>query len=234
MNQTLARYLQGYESKYPHQLERGYNRVLEKIVQLWETTEMEPYFNELMMGGGRASRQGFPADVAMEIFVLSVAYEEIRRKPAPESEDVWDVESQAVTIAALNALPLMGREAEAPAPRKAAEPAAATRRIELQYGDERFVWENLARPFLMGRDRGADLQLLGDYASRQHARLERREDGVYLVDQSRNGTYVTVSGHGEFLLRNQEVRLPTTSTVCLSFGVPQGDDANVLVSFSLS
>ncbi len=60
----------------------------------------------------------------------------------------------------------------------------------------------VARPMLaLGRSNLCDITLPDARASRQHARLEWRRDGLYLVDtNSTNGTYV--NGH-----RIQQVRL---------------------------
>lgn len=41
MNEKLAQYLKGYESKYPHQLEAQFGRIVDRIVELWESPEME-------------------------------------------------------------------------------------------------------------------------------------------------------------------------------------------------
>ena len=234
MNEKLAAYLQGYESKYPHQLEARYKRILDKIVELWEGPELEDYFNDLMMGGGRSSRQGFPADVAMEIFILSVAYAEIRRKPRDETEDVWDVDSQAVTIAALNALPMMARENPSQPAAPAAGPTKVADSVEIYYGGQRHPWLDPQTPFTMGRDKGADLQLTSNYASRLHVRLEKRQDVLYLVDQSRNGTYVTIIGRAEFLLKNQELALPTSCSGYLSFGVGKDKANGALLRFRVN
>ena len=44
-------------------------------------------------------------------------------------------------------------------------------------------------------------------ASRLHARIERRRDKFVLIDQSTNGTYVTLEGEKEILLRREELIL---------------------------
>jgi ankyrin repeat protein len=90
MNEKLLQYLKGFENKYPHQLEARYLRVLEKIVDLWGTPAVEPYFSELLIAD-RVGRQGFPSDVASEIFDLSQAYEKIMNT-AKEDTDIWSVE----------------------------------------------------------------------------------------------------------------------------------------------
>jgi len=53
-------------------------------------------------------------------------------------------------------------------------------------------------------------------ASRLHAKIERRRDKFVLVDQSSNGTYVTVDGEHEILLRREELLLRGRGRV--SFG----------------
>ena len=41
-------------------------------------------------------------------------------------------------------------------------------------------------------------------ASRHHARIEKRKDHFVLIDQSTNGTYVTISGRTEIAVRRSE------------------------------
>jgi ankyrin repeat protein len=90
MNEQLGQYLQGFEDKYPHQLEARYSRVLDKIVELWGTPEIESYFSRLLIAD-RVDRQGFPPEIAREIFELSRAHE-IIMNTASEDDDVWSVE----------------------------------------------------------------------------------------------------------------------------------------------
>ena len=50
--------------------------------------------------------------------------------------------------------------------------------------------------------------VIGDLkASRNHARIEKRRDKFYLVDQSTNGTFVTVKGEAEMELHREEAML---------------------------
>jgi hypothetical protein len=62
------------DSRYPAQIELRYPRILEKIVSLWGKPELDAYLNELMVSD-RHDRQGFPDDVAMEIFHLSTIHD---------------------------------------------------------------------------------------------------------------------------------------------------------------
>jgi ankyrin repeat protein len=90
MNEKLASYMKGFENKYPHQLEARYARVLDRIVELWGKPEMDAYFSELLLPE-RIDRQGFPPDVASEIFELSVAYDAILKRAEEDNGDVWNI-----------------------------------------------------------------------------------------------------------------------------------------------
>lgn len=81
MNEKLLHLLDGYEELYPLNLEEKYARVMNRIVDLWDTKEIDDYFNELMINTrGGIARQGFPKEVASEIFALSMAHGKIRDK----------------------------------------------------------------------------------------------------------------------------------------------------------
>lgn len=55
---------------YPARLETTFPRILGQIVSLWGKAELDSYLDGLMVSD-RPNRQGFPGDVAMEIFHLS-------------------------------------------------------------------------------------------------------------------------------------------------------------------
>lgn len=262
MNERLAQYLKGYESKYPHQLEAQFARILDRIVELWESQEMEAYFSDLMFGGGRSNRRGFPAEVATEIFVLSLAYDEIRKKPAADDvEDVWEREGHQVTLAVLNAHPHPARPAghSAPAHPKIPPPVAPefdetlitenllsmaagtptegadhwAGRVQLSLGDHQYTWDTSGVPFTMGRDRSSSVFLTSEYASRLHARIEISDGVVFLIDQSSNGTYVTLTGEKEVLLKKGEMQLQPASSGVLSFGISKDQATSDLAYFTI-
>ena len=68
----------------------------------------------------------------------------------------------------------------------------------------------------LGRDPGCML-LIGDHrVSRQHARIERRHEGYYLVDTSTNGSFVRVGNRQAVAVRRGEMLLEGAGV--LSFG----------------
>ena len=68
----------------------------------------------------------------------------------------------------------------------------------------------------LGRDSQSDLVVDDKKASRLHAKIERRRDKFVLIDQSTNGSYVTIKGYDEMLLRHEEVVLREDGRI--SFG----------------
>lgn len=80
-----------------------------------------------------------------------------------------------------------------------------------------------------GRDGSNDLIIADRRASRNHARIERRNNHYVLVDQSTNGTYVTFEGELEFALKHEEV--PLRSKGRIAFGHSSRDASAEVVEF---
>ena len=82
----------------------------------------------------------------------------------------------------------------------------------------------------IGREPGHDIVIIDKMASRNHARIEKRIDKFALIDQSANGTYVTIRGRDEIVLRREEFILYGSGT--LAFGEsPQRQSAVTLIEF---
>jgi len=80
MNEAMMQMLQGVARLYPHKLEQQFPRVFDKIIELWDTPQIDAYFHDLMMNT-REGRQGFPVEVAGEIYYLSQVRERTRKGP---------------------------------------------------------------------------------------------------------------------------------------------------------
>jgi adenylate cyclase len=84
----------------------------------------------------------------------------------------------------------------------------------------------------LGRDHSSDLVLADRKASREHARIERRRDKFVLVDVSSNGTFVTLQGGPEMVVKREEVVLHGSGTI--SFGHSYSSDpAEAAIAFDV-
>ena len=93
VNEKLMKHLLGFEDKYPHRLEAEFARIVEIIADLWDTPGITRYLAEILIDT-RGERHGFPDDIAREIFLLSVVYDEIHNKRCVETNG-WDGEWNA-------------------------------------------------------------------------------------------------------------------------------------------
>ena len=87
MNQRLIRILGGTTQHYPYALESKFPRILDMIMSLWDTDEIDQCFMELLVSN-RGDRSGFPPDVAAEIMHLSLVH--AAQEPPDKVRDIWD------------------------------------------------------------------------------------------------------------------------------------------------
>jgi class 3 adenylate cyclase len=81
----------------------------------------------------------------------------------------------------------------------------------------------------LGRDATADVVIRERMASRAHGKIERRLDKFILSDHSANGTYVTVEGDREIVLRREEFTLRGHGWI--AFGQPRATSTDVIEFF---
>lgn len=91
MDPKLLKILDNREKDYPHALEQQYPRILNRILELWDSTAIDAYFNDLLVSD-RPDRQGFPARVASDIMSLSLVHE---RQRGREELNPWGHVSHA-------------------------------------------------------------------------------------------------------------------------------------------
>jgi class 3 adenylate cyclase len=110
----------------------------------------------------------------------------------------------------------------------ATRPITPPARIRLRHGVREIVLGEANPVARLGRDPENDVVIADRMASRLHARIERRRDKFVLVDQSSNGTYVTIEGEPEIHVRREEIILHGRGQI--SFGhASAGDSGEVLV-----
>jgi len=91
----------------------------------------------------------------------------------------------------------------------------AGRRLRLVYRGRTVLVDEERRTLILGRDASADLVVADRMASRTHCEIERRQDKFTIVDRSANGTYVTIDGDSEMVLRREEAILRHHGVIAL-------------------
>lgn len=108
-------------------------------------------------------------------------------------------------------------------------PPLAESAVRLVHQGQEFL-VNAERPALViGRDEQADIVVQDRRASRIHARIERRRDKFVFVDQSSNGSYVTIRGETEIQLRREEFVLHGNGSI--SLGHSYAKDPSEIIEF---
>jgi class 3 adenylate cyclase len=85
--------------------------------------------------------------------------------------------------------------------------ARVSQRLRVSHQQDVHLIEELRPILLMGREMGNDVVVIDPRTSRQHARIERRREGFFVVDQSTNGTFIANDGGGEQCIRGGEAML---------------------------
>jgi class 3 adenylate cyclase len=111
-------------------------------------------------------------------------------------------------------------------PSIAAKPKTA--KLHLQCGAMEMLVEQPNASIVLGRDLGCQVVVADRMASRQHARIERRQDKFFLIDQSSNGTYVSFEGKPEISLRREEVVLRGQGRIAFGRSVGESSEATVV------
>jgi adenylate cyclase len=93
--------------------------------------------------------------------------------------------------------------------------------LRLRHGSRELLVSHETEALTLGRDANNDLIIGDPRASRNHGRIESRQNQFFIVDQSTNGTYVNIDGETEFMLKGDEAILHGRGR--LSFGHPYGE-----------
>ena len=113
------------------------------------------------------------------------------------------------------------------APRTRNEKASMVLRVT--YRERIIVLPNDRKTLVMGRDATADLVVAERMASRMHCELEARQGRFFLTDRSANGTWLSIDGAAEVVLRREESMLHGHGFI--SLGQPRASSTE-LVEFT--
>jgi class 3 adenylate cyclase len=97
--------------------------------------------------------------------------------------------------------------------------------LQLKHGSQ--TWELDYEGIVLGRDAQCNVVISDRNASRQHARIERRRDKFFLIDQSTNGTFVVFANESEVVLRREELMLRSSGRIGFGHSVDLPDTETV-------
>lgn len=102
-------------------------------------------------------------------------------------------------------------------------------RLSVCYRDKSHLLDDKMRVLTVGRDLANKVHIDDRKASRSHARIEKRNSGFYLVDTSTNGSYVSLAGRQEVLVKHNEILLEGNGSI--SFGASKSDPTAAVAEF---
>lgn len=99
--------------------------------------------------------------------------------------------------------------------------------LRLRYGGKIVTLNDRKRVIRMGRGAESDIVIHDPRASRNHARIELQGDKVMLIDNSTNGTFVTIGSKPELFLLNEEFVIHGKGRICFADSAtnPDADSA---------
>jgi len=103
-------------------------------------------------------------------------------------------------------------------------------RLKLSYSGQEIEMNKQRSIVMMGRSNTCDLPINEKLASRQHVRIELRRDKFFIVDQSTNGTHVSIENEEPAFLRREE--MPLTGNGRISLGKGFDENPTEVVTFT--
>ena len=104
--------------------------------------------------------------------------------------------------------------------------------LQLQFQDSPTVIKQGAPAFTIGRDKACDQVINSTRVSRIHARIENRRGGRFvLIDESTNGTYLSLNDMHPVFLRREEITLHGKGMI--GFGEPPLEGGEFVLYFQL-
>ena len=135
----------------------------------------------------------------------------------------WQVTTRDISATLTNGRPsgmnvfeVVSSESALPVERGVAISAQHCAPLNLRYMGKVIVLDKDNPVVRMGRDAESDVLVRDRRASRHHALIELRNDRIFLVDNSTNGTFVTLTDKPELFLRLEECLLYGKGTICFA------------------
>jgi hypothetical protein len=94
-------------------------------------------------------------------------------------------------------------------------------RLCLRYRGKAFLLDDRTPTLTLGRDPSSKLLIEDRKASRTHGRVEKRKGKYFYIDLSTNGSFVSLFGQAEVMIRKDEIQLLGAGRIC--FGNSRND-----------
>lgn len=153
-----------------------------------------------------------PKEVGPNIRSVGDTHVKGKAEPLALMEFIWDRENLTMANARL-------------------EPKSEDARLTARFGDTT-IELSASKPVLqMGRAEVNDFVVSGPLVSRVHARIEYRRNRFHLIDQSSNGTFLSIRGQAEIVLRRDESVLESSGLIGL--GTPTDAAPHLCLEFTV-
>jgi adenylate cyclase len=103
--------------------------------------------------------------------------------------------------------------------------------LQVSYGGNTVTLDQNKSALVMGRSQACDMPINEKLASRQHVRIELRRNKFFIIDQSTNGTHISMENTDDNFLRREET--PITANGKISLGKSFAESPTEVVTFTL-
>ncbi len=103
--------------------------------------------------------------------------------------------------------------------------------LEVSYGGKTVVLDQNKSGLVMGRSQACDLPINEKLASRQHVRIELRRNKFFIIDQSTNGSHISMDNTEDAFLRREEMHISGNGKISLGKSFAEGPTE--VVTFTL-
>ena len=128
-------------------------------------------------------------------------------------------------VGEMQAVEILWQDSDTPlpaAPSKEAPESRGATRLCVRYQGKAYLLDEKTPGLSFGRGTDNDVIIEDRKASRSHAQIERHRSGYVLVDESTNGTFVTIEGEAEVFLRRQKILLRRKGSIAFGHSAASG------------
>ena len=94
--------------------------------------------------------------------------------------------------------------------------------LEVSYGGKTVILDQNKSGLVMGRSQACDLPVNEKLASRQHVRIELRRNKFFIIDQSTNGSHISLDNADDAFLRREEMHISGNGRISLGKSFAEG------------